>query len=177
MQRIDPTIEKPTRDMLGAVIRADLDEFGRTARAIGDERFLQCVVLCIIITGYIAIDVCENQWPGNADFQEIARHATETTTKFDLNQDDVYKFLSRVVFGSEKLHQVFPDLDKAGSVPVVSTARILVSFCPREREWWEYLEQIEEANETALGTNLAVLPALMFRSRHPTALASPTAEP
>jgi hypothetical protein len=37
--------------------------------------------------------------------------------------------------------------------------------CPREKDWWEYLDQIWEAAETAERTSLSVLPALMLRAR------------
>jgi len=37
----------------------------------------------------------------------------------------------------------------------------------REKDWWDYLEVIEEAVETAGSINLSVLPALMLRARRP----------
>jgi hypothetical protein len=46
-----------------------------------------------------------------------------------------------------------------------TTANLLLSFCPRDKEWWEYLDQIWEAAEAADRTSLTVLPALMLRAR------------
>jgi hypothetical protein len=50
-----------------------------------------------------------------------------------------------------------------------ATANLLLTFCPQDKEWWEYLDQIWDAAQTADRTPLAVLPALMLRARkHPT---------
>jgi hypothetical protein len=168
--RIDPTIEKPTRDLLGHAIRGELDQMSHLIYSIGDQRFLECTALSISVAGYIAIDVCRMQWPGEADLREIARHAAETTTDFDLSASQVYDFLSRVVLGTDKLDQFFSDLAIATTLPVLVTARVLVSFCPRDKEWWEYLEVIEEAIEAASAIDLSVLPVLMLRSRRQDAI-------
>jgi hypothetical protein len=50
-------------------------------------------------------------------------------------------------------------------VPLFATANLLLSFCPHEKDWWEYLDQIWAAAETAGNTSLTVLPALMIRAR------------
>jgi hypothetical protein len=164
---IDPNIEKPTRDLLGHAIRGELEKMGNLIYAIGDERYLECVSLCIAIAGYIGIDASQ-RWPTAADLREIARHAAATTKKFDLDESAVFDFLSRVVFGADKLDQVFPDLAVSTTVPVLATARILVSFRPqylRDKEWWDYLDVIEGASEQASALDQAVLPALTFRVR------------
>jgi hypothetical protein len=163
MERIDPNIEKPTRDLLAHAMRGELTEMAPLVYAIGDQRYLDCTKLCIMIAGYVGIDVCRNQWPGEADLREIARHTAETTDAFELSASDVFAFLSRVVFGTENLDTVFPDPAILTTLPVLATAEILLSFCPREKEWWEYLETIEESIEQAAALNPTVLPALMHR--------------
>jgi hypothetical protein len=160
--RIDPNTEKPTRDLLGHAIRGELEEMGQQVYAIGDQRYLECINLCIAVAGYLGVDIAE-RWPTDADLREIARHASDTTKSFDLDAAAVFDFLSRVVFGAEKLDQVFPDLALSTTVPILATGRILVSFCPREKEWWEYLDVIEGASEQATTLDPAVLPALTFR--------------
>jgi DNA-binding XRE family transcriptional regulator len=165
--RIDPTIEKPTRDLLGHAIRGELEAMGQQVYAIGDERYLECINLCIAIAGYLGIDIAE-RWPSDADLREIARHAAETTTKFDLNASDVFDYLSRIVFGAEKLDQVFPDITVSTTLPILATASILVSFRPknlRDKHWWDYLDVIEGASEQATTLDPAVLPAFTYRVR------------
>jgi len=176
MQRIDPSIEKPTRDLLRHAIRGDLDQMGQQVYAIGDERYLECIALCIAIVGYVAIDVCQ-RWPTDADLREIARHAAETTEEFEIDATAVFDFLSRVVFGSEKLDQVFPDIAVSTTLPILATASILASFRPQQigdKRWWEYLDQIEGATEQAGALDSAVLPALMFRVRSAASRQSPS---
>jgi hypothetical protein len=162
MQRIDPSIEKPTRDLLAHAMRGELNEMATLVYSIGNDRYLECTKLCIMIAGYLGIDIPE-RWPADADLREIARHTAETTDAFELNESDVFAYLSRVVFGTENLDDVFPDLAVSTTLPVLATAEILLSFCPREKEWWEYLETIEESIEQAAALNPAVLPALMHR--------------
>jgi hypothetical protein len=53
--RIDPKLEKPTRDLLGHAIRSEWDEFAGVIEDIGEVRFLECLGLCLRIAGYIAI--------------------------------------------------------------------------------------------------------------------------
>lgn len=164
MQRIDPNIEKPTRDLLAHAMRGELEDMGRLVYTLGDQRYLECITLCITIAGYLGIDIAE-RWPTEADLREIARHAAETATNHRLDPTTVFDFLSRIVFGTEKLDQVFPDIAVSTTLPILATARVLISFCPRDKEWWEYLETIEESTEQAAALQHTVLPALMFRVR------------
>jgi hypothetical protein len=64
----------------------------------------------------------------------------------------------------EPLAAVFPDRQQAASVPVSTTA-LLVSYRRHGSDWWEYLEQIENAFETASGLPESVFPAALFLSR------------
>jgi hypothetical protein len=166
MERIEPSIEKPTRDLLTHAIRGELEEMGRQVYALGDRRYLECISLCITISGYLAIDIAE-RWPTDADLREIADRASQASDDYDLDTSAVFEFLSRVVYGPDKLDQVFPDIAISTTLPVLATAQILLTFCPRDKEWWEYLDVIEEATEQAASLMPSVLPALMFRVRNP----------
>jgi hypothetical protein len=59
---------------------------------------------------------------------------------------------------------VFP-ASTAGLLPLLITANLLANFRPRDKHWWEYLDQIWDAAETADRTPVSVLPALMLRAR------------
>jgi hypothetical protein len=168
---IDPDIEEQTRKLLRHAIRGELKEMVCLADSLGDERYVACITWCVFISGYIGIDVSEG-WPTEADLREIARHAAETTHKYELDASAVFDFLSRMVFGSERLDQVFPDLEVAATLPVLATARIIVSFRAPDpdKHWYEYLDDIWGGYEVAAGLNPAVLPALMFSIRRKLAL-------
>jgi len=163
--RIDPKIEKPTRDMLGYAIRGEFSEMSGVAQAVGDQRFQECLGMCLRIAGYIAIDVCGQRWPSNADLRGIAQNMVRVEMDFDLQESDVYDYLARAALGFEPLIQVFPDQRSAASVPVFATATLLVSYRPGDQDWWDYLVTIEEAVEAAAVADLSVLPALILRSR------------
>src|SRR5579864_4430304 len=123
--RIDPTIERWTRDILGHAARGELPELGRLIEAIGDERYIECTALSIAIAAYVAIDASGMRWPTEAALREMARHTAETTTEFELTEPSVFDLMSRVVFGEDTLDQVFSDLTMATTLPVLAAARIL----------------------------------------------------
>jgi hypothetical protein len=160
---IDTKVEQPTRAMLGHAMRHELEDLAALVGAAGDEVVASVIGLCVFASGYIAIDVCE-RWPTQRDLQEIAKSASKSATKLDLDESDIYEYLSRVVLGSEKLDDVFA-MPKAGTLPLLITANLLATFRPQEKHWWEYLDQIWDAAEVADRTSLSVLPALMLRAR------------
>ena len=171
---IEPEVEKPTRTMLSHVITGKLEEVGKVFEAVdSQERQLECIGLCVAVAGYIAIDVCGNQWPTDASLQTIAKDTAETAwgsetrRPLELTSTEIYNYLKRSALRFEPLDRVFsPDSD-ALALPVLITACLLLTFCPTEKEWWEYLDVIEDAIETASGIDMSVLPAMMLRSRRP----------
>jgi hypothetical protein len=161
---IDRKIEQATRTMLGHAMRHELDDLATVMRTAGSETLLRSVPLCLFASAYIAIDSCE-RWPTDADLREIAKLASsQSATELDISEQEIYGYLSRVALGSEKLDDVFSD-EGLVTVPLYVTANLLLGFRPREKHWWEYLDQIWEAAETAERTSLTVLPALMLRAR------------
>ena len=160
---IDRQVEQVTRTMLGHAIRHELDDLAVVMRSVESETFVGSVPLCLIASAYIAIDVCE-RWPTDADVREIAKNAAEPVTRLDISEQEIYEYLSRVALGSEKLDDVFSS-EGTAIVPLYATADLLLTFCPREKDWWEYLDQIWDAADAADRTSLSVLPALMLRAR------------
>jgi hypothetical protein len=55
-------------------------------------------------------------------------------------------------------------------LPMLVAATLLATFRPREKHWWEYLDQIWDATETAERIHIAVLPALMLRAHKETGM-------
>lgn len=162
---IDPKVEEATRDLLGHAIRGEWDGFARVAEDIGDTRFLECLSLCLRICGYIAIDVSGRAWPTAADVREIARRMAGAGLDFDLGEEDAHAFLARAALGFEPLAEVFPDREKLISVPVFTTAALLVSYRRHGSDWWTYLDAVEDALEKAGPLSEDVLPALLLLSR------------
>jgi hypothetical protein len=170
---IDRKVEQATRAMLGHAMRHDLDDLAALMRTVGNEAVVRSIPLCVFASAYIAIDSCE-RWPTDADIREIAKLASsQSATELDISEQEIYEYLSRVALGSEKLDDVFSD-EGLVTVPLYVTANLLLGFRPREKHWWEYLDQIWDAAETAERTSLTVLPALMLRARRESSSASPT---
>jgi hypothetical protein len=159
---VDPKIEQPTRKMLGHAIRHELDDLAALVRAEGSEALIGSIPLCLLSSAYIAIDVSD-RWPTDADLREIAKNAAESVTRLDITQQEIYEYLSRVALGPEKLDDVF-SIEGLAVVPLYATANLLLTFCPDDKEWWEYLDQIWDAADIAERTSLTVLPALMLRA-------------
>jgi len=161
--RIHPQVEKPTRKMLGHAIRQELDELAAMILDVGNEDFFGSIPLCLLASAYIVIDV-NGQWPADADLRAIAKTVSESADRLDISKQRLYEYLSRVAFGAEKVEEVFSTEDIV-IIPIYATASLLVTFCPSEKHWWEYLDQIWDAVEAAERTPVSVFPAMMLRAR------------
>jgi hypothetical protein len=165
---IDPNIEQSTRTMLGHAMRHELEDLNKLINATGNEVVHGAIGLCVRASGYIAIDVCE-QWPTEVDLREIAESSAKAAAKLGIGESDTYGFLAQVALGDERLDDVYP-LPKARMLPMLVAACLLATFRPREKHWWEYLDQIWDATETAERIHIAVLPALMLRAHKETGM-------
>jgi hypothetical protein len=160
---IDPKVEQSARTMLGHAIRHELNELADSIRRLGDEKLAACVPLWVFASAYIAIDV-SGRWPTDADLRDIAARAAKSATRLDISDQEIYELLSRVGLGAQRLDEVFSS-EGLATVPLFATANLLSKFHPEDKDWWEYLDQIWDAAETADRTPLTVLPALMLRAR------------
>ena len=161
---IDPEIEQPTRQMLGHAIRHEIEDLAALIHAAGDTTFSAVIDLCVLAAGYIAIDASGMRWPTEEMMNRIAQHAAQAATRLDVSEEEIFALLSRVALGSEKPDDIFTD-ERVGPVPLYATANLLLTFCPRELDWWDYLDQIWNAYNAAEMIDKSVLPALMFRVR------------
>lgn len=164
---IDPKIEQPTRKMLGHAIRRELGDLAALIQSEGSDVVLGSLPLCLFASAYVAVDVSA-RWPTDADLRQIANRAAQAATQLDITEQEIYQYLSRVALGPDKLDDVFSP-EGVTTVPLFATANLLLSFCPHEKDWWEYLDQIWDAADAADRTSLTVLPALMIRAHNDTA--------
>jgi hypothetical protein len=162
---IEPKAEEPTRDLLGHAIRGEWDDFANTTEDIGDQGLLASLSLCLRISGYIAIDISGHTLPTVADISEIAQRMAAVDLDFDLTEDDAHAYLTRAVLGFELLIEVSPDREKLATVPIFTTAALLVSYRRHGTDWWDYLDQIENALEAASRLSGDVVPALLLLAR------------
>jgi hypothetical protein len=164
MPIIDRKVEEPTRDMLGHAIRGEMQDLAALIQSVGDERYRQVLGLCLVAAAYAAVDV-SGRWPTDADLREIARVVVEHETEVQLDQADVYDYLSGAALGFKPLPEALGDEVSAATLPVFITGSMLFTFKPKGQEWWDYLDQIWGAYETAETVDVSVLPALQVRAR------------
>lgn len=162
MPIIDPKTEEPTRDMLGHAIRGELKDLAALIQSVGNERYRQAIGLCLIAAAYVAVDV-SGRWPTDADLREISRLVSERGTEVELDQADVYDYLSGAALGFKQLPEALDGEMAAAILPLLVTGSLLFRFRPEGKEWWDYLDQIWSAYETAETTEVSVLPALQVR--------------
>jgi hypothetical protein len=164
MPVIDPEVEEPTRDMLGHAIRGELPDLASLILILGGEQYRHVLELCLTVAAYIAVDV-SGRWPTDADVREIAGLVAARETEVKLSQADVYDYLSGAALGFKPLPEALGDDASAATLPLLVTGSMMFTFRPRDQKWWQYLDQILSAYETAQGLAPSVLPALQVRVR------------
>lgn len=164
---LDRTVEGLTRDMLDHAMRGELEEIPPLLQGMQADQRRQSLDLCVLIAGYIAIDVCGSQWPSEAAVQRIAENAVKVETRLNLEVSQVRDYLARTVLRFEPLDQVFPDLADAAVAPILITGSMLLTFCPKDKNMWKYLDEIEIATETAAAMEPFLFPAVVLRSQIP----------
>jgi hypothetical protein len=160
---IDRKIEAATRKMLRHAIRHELEELAALIYAEGNKTLEGMINLCVYAAGYIAIDVVE-AWPSDAALHRIAEHAAKSVTRLDISEEEIYEFLVRVALGDEMVDDLFT-IEGVGTVPLYATANLLLTFCPKDKHWSEYLDQIWNAANASERVRWEVMPALMIRAR------------
>lgn len=162
--RIDPAVERSARKLLGHAMRAELDEAAQLAGSLSDAQFQEILQLYVAVSGYVVIDVCGMEWPTEANLRKIATNVAEAGTKLSLDPGIVFEFLSRVALRAEPLRAVFESERDAAMAPLLISSRILVVYCPPEKDQWNYLDEIEEALEMASSLKPHVFPAVLLRA-------------
>jgi hypothetical protein len=159
---VDPSVEKPARKLIGHVIRQEYDDLQNEMHAIGNDTFMRAMALCVSVAEYITVDVA-GRWPTDADVREIAKHVAASARGFELEQDVVAAFLSRVALRAERMSDVFPSPEAGVMLPLQVSSTLLLGFLPEGKHWWEYLDVIENSMDAAEQTDLSLLPALLIR--------------
>lgn len=163
--KIDPTIEKPTRTMLDHAMKGKFDELAEVIKGINNDRlFADCLGLCTNIASYVVVDVLGPEWPTEAGLRRMAYNAAKAENEVKLDETMVYDYLKKAALEARPWDQVFSSIQDAGTWPIMITASVMLSFCPRDKTPWEYLDGIEHALETADSVIPAVLPAMILRA-------------
>ena len=170
--RIDPRVEQPTREMLGHAIQAELPQLKAKISGVGDEVYAAAITLCMIIAGYIAVDLA-GRWPTEADVREIARHTAASSKDYELREQDVYDYLSIGALGFRPIDEALRDPEADYTLPVLITAQMLIAFRLGDgHDLWGYLDTVWSAVEAAESADMSILPALLIRQKRNQATAN-----
>jgi hypothetical protein len=165
--RINAKVERVLREALINVARIEEDQITAPFAVLDDKERAEALGLAIIITNYVAVDACGSRWPTQASVRRIAGAlATKGTMamRLHLDAEETHAYLSRVVFGPERMEDVIPEEPQFTRLPVIVAEQALAVYCPKEMEIWEYLDRIESAIETASALDATVLPAAVMRA-------------
>jgi len=166
--RIDPKAEQATRQMLGHAMRGELSEIPKIAQSAGDERvFRESISLCLLIAGYIAIDVCGSEWPTTTSLHKIAENVAQAENEFRLDANRVYDYLEKAALGFQPLDEVFPTAEEKALWPILITASMLLTYSAKDRDQWDYLDDIEEGLEASAAVKPSITPAMILRAHMP----------
>jgi hypothetical protein len=163
--RIDAKTEKSLREALHGVTRTGKDEIPPTLAALDEHERTAVGALALTVTAYALIAACGNQWPVKSSRERIARTlATKTkgARAEGLDPEQIYAYLSRTVFGKERLEDVIPDEPAYTRLPIVVAMDALAVYSPGETGIWDYLAQIEAGIEEASGLNERAIPAAVM---------------
>lgn len=160
---ISNKIDETFREIMQYAIRNEVEELQRMFAEAGEKATGQIFSLAVQASAYITIDVSEG-WPDDGDLKEVAKITARSRAKAPVAYDEVYTYLSRVVFGRKKLEVVFPDPEKAAMVPLFTLANQVIAFNPPQGEGWnEWLDVIETGIEAAEKIPDWAVPAAMYR--------------
>jgi hypothetical protein len=168
--RINAKVEKALREAIGSVPRVEADQIAVPLAALDDRERAEALGLAIIITCYVAVDVCDSQWPVPASVRGIAEDLATTGTtakRLQLDAEEIYAYLSRTVLGPEQLENVIPDEPSYTRLPIIVALQALAVYSPKEMGMWDYLDRIESAIEIASALDAPVLPAVVMRAYLP----------
>lgn len=160
---IDQLVSDQFRVMLGFAIRNETDQFMEGIQEVGERRYEAFIALAINVAGHVAVDAAE-RYPTDPDLRKIAEIAGRARTGLPITEEEIYLFLSKVVFGRETLSAVHEDGGKAALIPMYATANLMLSLFPKGiPDQWAYLDVIESAIEAADKTNFGILPSMVYR--------------
>jgi hypothetical protein len=162
---INSKVEEALREAFDSVVHAEVDQITAPLAVLDEEERAEALGLAMMIAGYVAVDACGSQWPAPASVRRIAGAlATKGSTakRLQLDPEEIYDYLSRVVLGPEGMDEVIPDEPHFTRLPVIVALQALAVYCPEEIEIWDYLDRIEYAMEVMPSLDAAILPAAVM---------------
>jgi hypothetical protein len=167
---ISAKAEKALREAMGHVAHAEPEQIEPSLAVLDESERAEVISLAVMIACYVMIDVFGTQWPVDASTRRIAQGlATVGTTaeRLDLDDEQIYRYLSQVVLSTGTIEDVVADELMATHLPVIVAQRAAAVYAPKSMTTWEYLDQIESAIDVASALDATALPAAVMRAYLP----------
>jgi hypothetical protein len=168
--RINAKAEKALREAIGSLPNSADNQIPASLAVLNQRDRTEAISLAIMVTCYVLVDACGTQWPAEASVKRIATTlaaGTTTAERLHLDAGEIYTYLSRAVFGPERLEDVIPDESAFTRLPVIVAGEALAVYSPKDLGMWDYLDRIESAIEVASALDSTVLPAAVMRAYLP----------
>jgi len=163
--RINDKAEKALRAAIGDVVRLEEGASLPSLDALSEQERTEALGLAVAITSYVLIEACGVQWPVRNSIQKIARTLATTSSnaeRLHLDPGEIEAYLSRAVFGRDRMEDVIPDEPAFTRLPVIVAGEALAVYSKGYDSMWDYLDVVEAGVEEASALNARVLPAAVM---------------
>lgn len=167
IQRLNAKSENALREAIHEIVDIGVDQVPPALAALGEQELKEALSLALNVTAYVFVEACGNQWPNPSSIQKISETlATKTPTakRLQLDSQVIQAYLSRTVFGNERLEDVVPDEPEFTRLPVIVVGEALAVYTKGHKSMWDYLDRAESGIEEASALDPMVIPGAVMRA-------------
>lgn len=158
---IDPKLSDQFRVMLSFAIKNKVEDFMSSLADVGYSPYESMLTLAIRVTGHVVVDAA-GRHPNEADLDKVASIGARAVTGLPIDKEEIHAYLSRVVFGSDRVTEISADITKASVIPMFALANLIISLSPKGLDQWSYLDVIEASIDAVDNLQEAVLPSAVY---------------
>ncbi|GAA3605743.1 hypothetical protein GCM10022223_21910 [Kineosporia mesophila] len=150
---IDSTLEAAVREGFAASVAEEPDDFDAAIEAIldrGDDFTIGAFQLAINVTAVILQDMHDGDVPDPEQIDDLADDFAETQEDWSLVSAELVRTYMSAALGE----QAVLDVMSPGDVAITGFALggwLLSAFLPDDKDWTDYLDEVLQVLETALG--------------------------
>jgi hypothetical protein len=148
--QINMAVEPLVREAFGAALGQDIDRLiavGQDMAKGGEQVTRDTINLAGAVTAFALFDLHGGAGPEDEQSRELASQFVEMNEWADFDAETAYIFLSGLS-NQRDIREILPPETVARLVFVIG-AWLLAAFGPEDRHWYTYLDQIENALESA----------------------------
>jgi len=154
MVQLNMAVEPLVREAFAAAVARDPGRSAEALRAMadgGDATVQDSVNLATLVAAFALRDLNGGQRPDDADLQRLAGSFVEMNEWAEFDPDTVRSVLTALA-DQRSVEGELPAQEVARLIFVLGVW-LMAAFGPDERHWWQYLDQILDALESAAETS------------------------